>query len=653
MTVTDEETPLLHNSVQEDDELPVRERERVKETPIPWGQFSITLVLQLAEPMSSQVIYPFLPQLIRETGVTKGDDKKVAYYVGIMQSIFFATQAMTVLHWSRISDRVGRKPVILVGLAGLSLSMFCFGLARSFPALVIARSLNGALNGNIGVVKSMMGEMTDATNVARAFAYQPISWSTGATIGPLIGGALSHPTERFPGLLGESSFLKSHPYFLPCSIPATFSILAWLVTLFLLKETNPTGFAFRTFLGSLKSRLKFHSSCSDPLKLDPGHDSRASSIPDALPLKRLLTRPVLLSTTAYALLSLLDIAYRALQPTFYASPRSLGGLALPPSTIGSFLAVLGFANGVFQVGFFARLTKRWGNRKVYLVGIASACPIFALFPIMSAVVRAEDAAADTRGEAMSDDRLSPLLIALVTLQLALTLLLNMCYGSVFIFITAAASAIPLKPHVKPVEGIRALPSPGPAISSSSSSATLVPTSESGNKDYKYHRKPSTAKKLRDSKKSRGGKRTLGAVNGIAQCTVSIMRCVGPYSASALFAKGLAWEYGKDAGSRLPGDGGPVADPLPESVGVYALVVNAGDATPQSGLVTAMLDDAEPAMMWRRLGGLMVYGVMITLVIITLIIGSRLPEVPWGPAKEDDDEAENEGGQVEEVAGGRT
>lgn len=48
---------------------------------------------------------------------------------------------MTVLHWSRISDRVGRKPVLLVGLAGLSLSMFCFGIARSFPALVIARSL--------------------------------------------------------------------------------------------------------------------------------------------------------------------------------------------------------------------------------------------------------------------------------------------------------------------------------------------------------------------------------------------------------------------------------------------------------------------------------------------------------------------------------
>ena len=53
------------------------------------------------------------------------------------QSIFFATQAATVLHWSRISDHVGRKPVIMTGLAGLSLSMYCFGLSRTFWGAVV------------------------------------------------------------------------------------------------------------------------------------------------------------------------------------------------------------------------------------------------------------------------------------------------------------------------------------------------------------------------------------------------------------------------------------------------------------------------------------------------------------------------------------
>ena len=61
----------------------------------------------------------------------------VGYYVGLMQSLFFATQAATVLHWSRLSDIVGRKPVLLIGLFGLSISMYCFGLSKTFWGLVI------------------------------------------------------------------------------------------------------------------------------------------------------------------------------------------------------------------------------------------------------------------------------------------------------------------------------------------------------------------------------------------------------------------------------------------------------------------------------------------------------------------------------------
>lgn len=119
----------------------------------------------------------------------------MGYYVGIMQSLFFATQAMTVLHWSRLSDVVGRKPVLLFGLFGLSLSMYCFGLSKTFRGLVIrcllrltlllilsayvymySRCLNGALNGNIGILKSLVSEITDPTNLAQAYAYMPIAW---------------------------------------------------------------------------------------------------------------------------------------------------------------------------------------------------------------------------------------------------------------------------------------------------------------------------------------------------------------------------------------------------------------------------------------------------------------------------------------------
>jgi MFS family permease len=165
-----------------DEETPLLEQTKKVPTPLPWFQFSIVLFLQLAEPLTSQVIYPFAPQLIRDLGITNGNESQVGYYVGLMQSLFFLTQAFTVLQWSRLSDRVGRKPVILTGLAGLSLSMYCFGLSKTFWGLVLSRSLNGALNGNIGVIKSLMGELTDETNISKAYAYMPIAWSTGGTV---------------------------------------------------------------------------------------------------------------------------------------------------------------------------------------------------------------------------------------------------------------------------------------------------------------------------------------------------------------------------------------------------------------------------------------------------------------------------------------
>ena len=55
---------------------------------------------------------------------------------GFQESIFFATQACTILQWSRLSDHIGRKPIILIGLFGLSVSMYCFALSRTFWGLV-------------------------------------------------------------------------------------------------------------------------------------------------------------------------------------------------------------------------------------------------------------------------------------------------------------------------------------------------------------------------------------------------------------------------------------------------------------------------------------------------------------------------------------
>ena len=57
--------------------------------------------------------------------------------------------------------------------------------SRQYPRS-FSRSLNGALNGNIGVMKSMMIEITDSTNLAQAYAYMPIAWCSGSTLGSVL-----------------------------------------------------------------------------------------------------------------------------------------------------------------------------------------------------------------------------------------------------------------------------------------------------------------------------------------------------------------------------------------------------------------------------------------------------------------------------------
>ena len=85
------------------------------------------------------------------------------------------------MHWGRLSDRVGRRPVIMTGLLGLTLSMISFGISKSLIGLIVSRAMAGALNGNTGVLKTIIAEITDETNIAKAFSYMPIVWFVGVT----------------------------------------------------------------------------------------------------------------------------------------------------------------------------------------------------------------------------------------------------------------------------------------------------------------------------------------------------------------------------------------------------------------------------------------------------------------------------------------
>ena len=106
------------------------------------------------------------------------------------------------------------------------------------------------LNGNVGVMKSMMAELTDETNMARGSSLIPVIWAAGGTIGfgtsfvsypfvnsltprPFIGGVLSRPRDRRP-ILFSHLFWGEYPYFLPCLAAAAYTLTSFsLAAIFL------------------------------------------------------------------------------------------------------------------------------------------------------------------------------------------------------------------------------------------------------------------------------------------------------------------------------------------------------------------------------------------------------------------------------------
>ncbi|KAG2146251.1 major facilitator superfamily domain-containing protein [Suillus clintonianus] len=421
----DEETPLLQQPEQSIANL---------KTPLPWDQFWILLFLQIPDPLVLGTLSPLAPQLIRDIGVTNGDESQVGHYVGVLHSSYYVAQIVTILYLSQLSDRIGRKPLIMTALFVIALTMLSFGLSRTFLGLLvrfvchihsrhhlsiadilISRIICGTFSGGDGLVKNALMDITDATNLPKAYGYMPLPWMLAAIIGPLVGGSLFRPADRFPEIFGRSELLKTYPYLLPCAVPAVFATVCCLVTSFHLNESIPT----RTPLWELIKEWLPRQSYAKPSM--PSSDVLASSgeahfeeVPSKpLPLRAVLTPRVRAAAASYCTLTLFYIAVFSILPLFYATPIELGGLSLDPPRIGAILAASSFSHGAVQLLFFSRLHDRFGPGALNIAGVSSGIPIVMLFPVINALARAHG--------------LGLMVWLLVGVQLGLMAILAMCY----------------------------------------------------------------------------------------------------------------------------------------------------------------------------------------------------------------------------------
>ncbi|THC87563.1 hypothetical protein EYZ11_012990 [Aspergillus tanneri] len=180
----------------------------------PTAQLFLLAICRVAEPIALTSIFPYSWVMVKDFHVA--DDHTASFYAGILISAFSLAEALTGMIWGALSDRIGRKPVLLSGCFGTTISLLIVGFASNFWVALFGRALGGTLNGNIGVIQTMVGELVKRPeHEPRAYAVMPFVWSIGTIIGPAIGGLLAKPAEGFPSLFSHDGLFGKYPYLLP------------------------------------------------------------------------------------------------------------------------------------------------------------------------------------------------------------------------------------------------------------------------------------------------------------------------------------------------------------------------------------------------------------------------------------------------------
>ncbi|TVY20670.1 putative membrane protein [Lachnellula arida] len=365
-------------------------------SPLPKKQLAVLAIIALAEQTALNSISPYLPEMT--STFPEVDASRIGLYVGTIASSFALAQFATNFFWGWLSDRIGRKPVVMLGTVFTAACFVAFGFCRTLWQAVLVQALMGLGNGNQGVVSTCLGEITDRSNQSKAFVYLPVLYGIGGITGPAIGGLLVSQANPFKK--GEKN---PYPYLLPNLFSAAILLIDLAVTAFFLEESLEEA----KDLPPLKQRMshlfvwlwqfaagarqptyirhRFHDDSRYRVDGTDGHDDPDGdtgsetqsllSMPDLFPhndghlaRKEILNRNTILLLGTYLVFQLSNISFNSLYPIFAASDAPTGR-ELTPEEIGLSLSFAGIVTIVFQVGIFGRLKEKMGNKATYRTGL--------------------------------------------------------------------------------------------------------------------------------------------------------------------------------------------------------------------------------------------------------------------------------------------
>ncbi len=274
----------------------------------------VVLLTVFVDLLGFGIIIPLLPFYAEHFGATPT-------VIGLLTASYSFMQFLFVPFWGRLSDKIGRRPIILMSVFGSFISYFIFGLAGSLTVLFLSRMLAGFMGANISTANAYIADSTSFEERAKYMGLIGAAFGVGFMLGPFIGGVMSKISYGAPGFLASG-----------------LSLVNVVLAYFLLPE-------------SLKEKSK---------------TVRRLSVLNVTAIREAFKRPAIASLVM--VFFFYTVAFSTLYVAFPLFTGEVYGYGAEAN--GYLFAYIGLIGILVQGGATGRLVKRFGERNLMITGVS-------------------------------------------------------------------------------------------------------------------------------------------------------------------------------------------------------------------------------------------------------------------------------------------